>query len=194
MFEQLKLRTIEIMKIFSFGIRKNVAFDGPISLIENGHMSSEIVAQYRLEDKSINNTNNPFEMYYGKSVIEINSENANHIKTLNDYDPKKVYAKAAIVHELVHYYQVGEIDELYGTKYIKPKSDKSNLQEYISQRCELEAHVVQSYFYLDVLYRENLKMILQRVEKSDIIKFKIMIDTYNIVRGMNPIFWPVKTV
>ncbi len=182
---QLKEKTIEIMNILSIDVRQNVHLDGELTLNISSTLDDEVVAHYTIYSNQIFNKDLPLKMYYGKSAVEINAKFQNPLEK-NDFSCDTTYVKAAIIHELVHYYQVGAFDEMHGAKYIQAKPDKSNIVDYASQKCEFEAHTVQSYYYLSIINKPNLDIIL--IEPNENTRNKRMIDFYNQIRGRNKFF------
>lgn len=64
---------------------------------------------------------------------------------------RKMQRADPVIHECVHFLQHQTTEEERG--YINCKADRSNYREYISQRCEMEAHIVQ------LAYRQQAKAV-----------------------------------
>lgn len=112
---------------------------------EKGFNAKLIITAKNKEE--VINADDPYSMSYPGSLIAVSTEVMNILKSPFDKNSfNHIKARSIVAHELVHYYQIGTFEELHGKDYIV--YDSSNYNNYLNQRCELEAHAVQGFYYL----------------------------------------------
>ncbi|MDP3431386.1 MAG: hypothetical protein Q8T04_00255 [Bacteroidota bacterium] len=166
--------------------RQNISRDGELRVVACDKLTG-YNANFKIQSgsKGILNQDNPDSMFYLDPYI-LTSNDLKSILTNESKDSKFEVLKAysVIVHELTHYYQKGEFAYIHGNKYIK--YNESNDKEYVSQLSELDAHAVQSYFFVKNINPKGLEKILSH-SSVQVIKERL-INEYRLYNSQTKLY------
>jgi hypothetical protein len=170
--EALKLSTLRIMKELDIQIRSAIDKDGELEIkIDSKLWRYNAEFSIKSDKDGIRFTHDNLKQHYIDPIISTSLYISQSLNADFHYD--HVRACSIMVHEITHYYDAS----LYDEEYIYPNG--YNYEDYISQKCELNAHAVQAYYYLETAFPEKLKDIISRNNLNDIKRLSI--NEYNLL-------------
>ncbi|MDQ1165132.1 hypothetical protein [Flavobacterium sp. SORGH_AS_0622] len=158
--------TLEIMPKLGIEIRPAYKKDGELQLRAWDKLEgANALFTIHSDIAGIINRDSPDEMYYIDPLILTGHALKPILANFNN-TVQNIKARSIIVHELTHWLQRGTITELHTAEgYIS--FNGNNYLEYISQKREIEAHAVQSYYFIREHNKNNLDKIVNNSQTND---------------------------
>lgn len=174
------------MQVLSIETRPAYLKDGQLQLRAWDQLSG-INALFRIESdiNGIINSDSPDEMYYVDPMILTGHALKPILSSFNE-TKQNIKGRSIIVHELTHWLQKGTLQELH-TKEGYVEFNGSNYLEYISQKREIEAHAVQSYYFLQEFNPERLEEIKNKSISNDQL-MKDLINEFMLLDNKSAVF------
>lgn len=178
--------TIEIMHKVGIEIRPAYKKDGKLQLRAWDNLEGwNALFVIHSDIAGIINPYSPDEMYYTDPIILTGHALQPILANFNN-NLENIKARSIIVHELTHWLQKGTITELHTAEgYIS--FNGTNYFEYISQQREIEAHAVQSYYFIREHNKNNLDEIVNNSKTKDDL-FKRLINEFMILTDKPTVF------